>query len=344
MRSNLITIVLLNYNHSKLIPRAIDAIKNQTLKPYKLIIGDDASTDNSIEIIKRNIKGFDWIDLNENKINLGVVGNANKLQQSVTTEYFLSAAADDFLLPDYLERAEYLLKKFKGVGMLCASTLTFDKIRGSSDFYSTSFVSVKPKYFSPKSIKESLFKYGLFAKGATSIYKTDLMRSINGFDKELGSYCDSYAATVISLKSGCAFDPCPGAVCERFRDGYASTEMRDLNIIKNLIRALYSRKKYLTEPIYNILVTPMFIRYAYLSHLKIFNITWPQKERPLPFPIIAKILSIHIFIFLNGKLSFLVKFKSSIRLKVNKLISKFTLRFKIRKYNNYILNIIREIK
>lgn len=343
MRSNLITIVLLNYNHSKLIPRAIDAIKNQTLKPYKLIIGDDASTDNSIEIINRNIEGFDWITLKENKKNLGVIGNANELQKSVTTKYFLSAAADDFLLPDYLERAEYLLNKFENVGMICASTLTFDKFKGSSGFYSSSIVSLKPKYFCPESIKESFFRYGLFAKGATSIYKTDIMKSLKGFDKELGSYCDTYAAALISLKSGCIFDPCPGAVCERFKDGYASSEMRDLNIIKNLINSLYSRKKYLTDPIYTILVTPMFIRYSYLTHLKIFNMTWPKKERPLPFTIVSKFLSLHTALVLNGKLRFFIKYKCSLILKLNELISKFTLRFRIEKYNNYILKISREI-
>ena len=56
MHSRKISIALLNYNHSELVIRSITAIKNQTLLPYELIIGDDCSTDNSISIIRKHIE------------------------------------------------------------------------------------------------------------------------------------------------------------------------------------------------------------------------------------------------------------------------------------------------
>lgn len=47
-----VTVILTSYNHAKYIKEAIDSILNQTFKDFELIIWDDASTDESWEIIQ----------------------------------------------------------------------------------------------------------------------------------------------------------------------------------------------------------------------------------------------------------------------------------------------------
>ena len=47
-----VTVILTSYNHDKYIRETIDSILNQTFKDFELIIWDDASTDNSWEIIQ----------------------------------------------------------------------------------------------------------------------------------------------------------------------------------------------------------------------------------------------------------------------------------------------------
>ena len=53
MKNNLISILITNYNKSQFLKKSLKSIQTQQYKNYEIIIFDDASTDNSIEIIKK---------------------------------------------------------------------------------------------------------------------------------------------------------------------------------------------------------------------------------------------------------------------------------------------------
>lgn len=57
--SGLVSVVITNYNHEKYIVDCLDSIRNQTYKNIEIVIIDDASTDNSIEVINN------WIEVNK---------------------------------------------------------------------------------------------------------------------------------------------------------------------------------------------------------------------------------------------------------------------------------------
>ena len=53
-----ISVIIPNYNYEKFIEERIDSVLNQTYPIYELIILDDKSTDNSVEIIEEKIKNI----------------------------------------------------------------------------------------------------------------------------------------------------------------------------------------------------------------------------------------------------------------------------------------------
>ena len=53
MKKKLISVLITNYNKSKFLTKSLSKISNQNFKDYEIILYDDASTDNSIEIIKK---------------------------------------------------------------------------------------------------------------------------------------------------------------------------------------------------------------------------------------------------------------------------------------------------
>lgn len=53
MKNPLISVVIPNYNHAQFIEKRIESVLNQTYKNIEIILLDDKSTDNSIDIIKK---------------------------------------------------------------------------------------------------------------------------------------------------------------------------------------------------------------------------------------------------------------------------------------------------
>ena len=57
-KSHSIGVSLICYNNEKTIEKALLSILNQTLSPDAIVISDDKSTDNSVNIINKIIKDY----------------------------------------------------------------------------------------------------------------------------------------------------------------------------------------------------------------------------------------------------------------------------------------------
>ena len=75
---NLISIAMCSYNGERFIKEQIDSIIAQTYKNFELIIVDDCSKDNTINIIKEYQSKDLRIKLFQNDNNLGFVKNFEK--------------------------------------------------------------------------------------------------------------------------------------------------------------------------------------------------------------------------------------------------------------------------
>ena len=70
MEKVLLSCIMPNYNHGKYLKDSIAAIQNQKFSNFELIIIDDASTDESVKIIKNFRKKYKNIKLIQNKKNM----------------------------------------------------------------------------------------------------------------------------------------------------------------------------------------------------------------------------------------------------------------------------------
>ena len=101
-----VSVIIPNYNYEKYLKERIDSVLFQTYPIYEVIILDDCSTDDSIDLIKNIIsKNKDInIKLIENKINSGsVFSQWQKGFENATGEYVWIAEADDSCNPKFLE-------------------------------------------------------------------------------------------------------------------------------------------------------------------------------------------------------------------------------------------------
>jgi len=90
------SIVMANYNNSRFIAQAIESVLNQTFKEWELIIVDDCSTDDSVDIIKRYLTDG-RICLIRHDINNGYITALKTAIAAVNSELFGILDSDDSL-------------------------------------------------------------------------------------------------------------------------------------------------------------------------------------------------------------------------------------------------------
>lgn len=94
-------VIIMMYNCTKTLPRALDSLMEQTNKDFNLIFVDDGSVDNPYEIIDKYKDKFKVRYIKHEK-NLGVT-MARQSGIDAATEYFTFLDADDVLLPNAIE-------------------------------------------------------------------------------------------------------------------------------------------------------------------------------------------------------------------------------------------------
>lgn len=91
------------YNGERHLAQAIDSIRAQTYRDFRLIILDNASTDRTGEIALNHAAHDPRIIYRRNERNIGAGPNFNKVFGLTDSPYFKWAAHDDELRPGYLE-------------------------------------------------------------------------------------------------------------------------------------------------------------------------------------------------------------------------------------------------
>jgi glycosyltransferase involved in cell wall biosynthesis len=98
-----LTIGLGVYNDSKYLSGALDGLLSQTFADFDLIISDNASNDETPDILKQYAKKDSRIRIFHQSENIGLVRNFNFLVKQGHGEYFMWAACDDRWSPTYVE-------------------------------------------------------------------------------------------------------------------------------------------------------------------------------------------------------------------------------------------------
>lgn len=107
----LVSIITPSYNSSKFISETISAVLNQTYTNWELIITDDCSTDNSIEIINKYVQQDSRIKLLKLDVNSGAGVCRNLSIEAAKGRYIAFCDSDDVWMPQKLEKQLAFMEK-----------------------------------------------------------------------------------------------------------------------------------------------------------------------------------------------------------------------------------------
>lgn len=124
----LVSIITPSYNSANFIVDTIEAILRQTYPYWELLITDDCSTDNSVEIIEKYTRKDPRIKLLRLEKNSGAGVCRNKSIEAAKGRYIAFCDSDDVWMPQKLEKQLAFMEK-KGCALTYSSYILMDEDR-----------------------------------------------------------------------------------------------------------------------------------------------------------------------------------------------------------------------
>lgn len=123
-----VSVIVPVYNHAKYLRMRLDSILSQTYKDYELIILDDASIDNSREIIEEYARKIPGMITCYNDHNSGSPFKQwNKGVGMASGEFIWIAESDDYADDHFLEKTIHEITKSELIGIVFTDTWVIDE-------------------------------------------------------------------------------------------------------------------------------------------------------------------------------------------------------------------------
>jgi glycosyltransferase involved in cell wall biosynthesis len=203
---NTLSIVMPNYNHGHLVAGALDSVLGQSFPPLEVIVIDDASSDNSVEVIEHIVKRDGRVRFLRNQKNIGAIPTFNNALKQVRGSWVYAMAADDRVLPGFFEKSMKLLGEHPQAALCSADMNILDSSGKVISEYRAAEAS-GPAFFSPAEVLAELYKNPKYIIGTTTIFRRAALDEVGGFPTELHSLCDWFVERAIALKYGACYIP-----------------------------------------------------------------------------------------------------------------------------------------
>lgn len=176
----LVTVVVSCFNHANYVEECILSILNQSWPNIELLVVDDGSSDDSVEVISKiqGRYGFDF-RVQENK---GLSRTLNETFARSSGEYLVAFGSDDVMLPERIKRQVEYMRGKPLVGICSGNILPIDssgrqlklssRERRRHEFMSLNFEDV---FLSKKP----------FPPAATMMIRRSAFYDVGGFDPEI---------------------------------------------------------------------------------------------------------------------------------------------------------------
>ncbi len=166
------TIVIANYNRAEYVARAIRSCLAQIVhrKMVEVIVVDDGSTDNSLDIIQEFDNDIVVVRHEENK---GLAAASNTGLRKAHGQYWMRVDSDDFLSMFAVQMMALILDSNPSTGFVYCDYARVD-VQGKR----TDTIKLN--------IEKKLMEYG-----SGILFRTDLLKDIGGYDESLRN-CEEY--------------------------------------------------------------------------------------------------------------------------------------------------------
>ena len=253
-----LSVVMANYNHGHYIQEALQAILSQSFPPLEVIVIDDGSTDNSVQIIESIAKENPIVKFYRNVENMGPWHSSNKGAKIATGEYIYFCAADDRVCPGFFEKSVKILNQNPQAGLSSGLLKIIGKDGNDEMWAKTPVISSTECFLSPDQVRKTLLKHGFWFTGHTAIFRREYAvkdKDTDFWDPELYQFADHIVTMIVATKHGVCFIPEILATWRSYVgiSGYADThflseEAKTISALDKIVQIMNSKEYTLFFP------------------------------------------------------------------------------------------------
>jgi glycosyltransferase involved in cell wall biosynthesis len=230
----MISICIPTYNGQKFLDACLESVIKQSYQDIEIIVVDDGSKDNTLQIIKKYTEKDARIKVFQNEKNLGLVNNWNHCIDLATGEWIKFLFQDDILATDCIE---VMVNAISGNDKIITSgrRLILDEsldeetkaysINETLTFEGLGIISIMPIYISPQIIASFVVKNistNFIGEPTVIMFKKDIVQELGNFNPDLIQICDLEYFLRIACNYGVRYIPKP-LTYFRVHKGSAST-------------------------------------------------------------------------------------------------------------------------
>ncbi len=195
-----VSILLAAYNGSRYIEEQIISIQKQTFRDFELIICDDCSSDNTVDIIEKYARNDSRIKIYRNEKNLGFKKNFERLLNLATCDYIALSDQDDVWTENHIEK---LLFNIGDKALVCGNAYLADV---NANPTGVTLLDCSHFDFLPKTQDEWFFflLHGSIFQGAACLFRKTLLPYIKTIPEKV-RFHDYWIAMQAALHGGVTY-------------------------------------------------------------------------------------------------------------------------------------------
>ncbi len=188
--SPLLSVIVPNWNGARFLPDCLNSLRNQTYRNFEVLVVDNASEDESLEIVRRDFPEVRVLPLDR---NYGFAAACNRGAEAANGDVIVLLNNDTETDPAWLEEIVKALQEHPEAGAIASKILLFDKrniIHSTGDMMGVDGIPINRGVWEEDKGQYDLYQQVFSACGAAAAYRREMWEELGGFDEDLFMYLE----------------------------------------------------------------------------------------------------------------------------------------------------------
>ncbi|MBI2954363.1 MAG: glycosyltransferase family 2 protein [Chloroflexi bacterium] len=185
-----VSVVIPNYNGARLLPTCLEALREQTFRDFETIVVDNASTDDSVSLLRTRYPEVLVIEMSENRVFAGAVNaGIRRAGGDVIATLNNDTEAD----PRWIEELCLALERHPEASFAASKIVLFDRrdvLNSAGDLYGIDGVPGNRGVWEEDSGQYDREELVFGACAGAAAYRRIMLDDVGLFDEDLVAYCE----------------------------------------------------------------------------------------------------------------------------------------------------------